>query len=182
MIVLDTNVLVVADAVRDDVSPACTEACVDALLEAQHGRYVLDDDDHVLAQYQANVDDQRPYGVAFEFLMHVYDTQRDPARAERVRLTPHAERGWQEFPDDPRLARFDRTDRVFAAVARDRAPVVNATDSDWWDHAEALAANGITVRFLCADRFADRQRPPPRRRGPPETNRAGADPPTAPAL
>ena len=55
---------------------------------------------------------------------------------------------------DERLARFDRDDRKFVAVAvgcEPTAEVFNATDTDWWHHRVALEENGVQVRFLCPE-------------------------------
>lgn len=57
-----------------------------------------------------------------------------------------------EFPQDPALNGFDRSDRVYVAVANASLldPIVlNAVDKGWWDHHEALNRNGINVNFLC---------------------------------
>ena len=55
-----------------------------------------------------------------------------------------------DFPNDPNLAGFDSSDRKFAAAARKTGvPVMNATDSDWLIHRDALTANGIVVEFIC---------------------------------
>jgi len=55
-----------------------------------------------------------------------------------------------DFPDDPALHNFDRSDRKFAALARrERIPVANATDSDWHQFARPLNAHGIEINFIC---------------------------------
>jgi len=30
-------------------------------------------------------------------------------------------------------------------------PILNAVDSDWWHHQDALARHGVRVEFLCPD-------------------------------
>jgi hypothetical protein len=57
-----------------------------------------------------------------------------------------------EFPKDAELQSFHRDDRKYVAVAlasRTTPAVLNAVDQDWWQHREALARNGVRVRFLC---------------------------------
>ena len=52
----------------------------------------------------------------------------------------------------PELADFDLSDRKFVAVALTHAtnpPVVNATDSDWHHHREALLRHGVRIESVC---------------------------------
>jgi hypothetical protein len=46
---------------------------------------------------------------------------------------------------------FDADDRIYVALARACPPsqVVNAVDSDYEEHAEALGGIGVSVRQLC---------------------------------
>ena len=63
-------------------------------------------------------------------------------------------RGFEEFPDSARLSSFDRSDRKFVAVALasgSSPKVLNAADTDWWDHRQALEENGVDVVFLCPE-------------------------------
>ena len=71
-----------------------------------------------------------------------------------MEIHPHTEREFVEFPEDQRLADFDRDDRKFVAVALASGaspPIVNATDTDWWEHRDALSEHSVNVRFLCTD-------------------------------
>ncbi len=75
-----------------------------------------------------------------------------------VELTHHVERRFEEFPADIDLAAFDRSDRVFVAVAlTGPAPsrVVNAVDSDYKLFHVALSRNGLTVHELCPNELKD---------------------------
>ena len=72
----------------------------------------------------------------------------------RVAITPNADRGFEEFPDDPALASFDRDDRKFVAVAcasGGSPSIVNATDTDWWEYREVLEEHGVAIHFLCPE-------------------------------
>ena len=76
------------------------------------------------------------------------------ARRRYVSLTPDSVRTFAEFPADPRLAGFHDDDRKFVAVSvrhPGRPPILQALDSEWWGHREALDDNGVTVDFLCPD-------------------------------
>ena len=86
-------------------------------------------------------------------------TGRTQAAVRQVTITPHEQRGFEEFPDDPELARFDRDDRKFVAVALASGtspPIVNASDRDWWEHREALQVHGIEILFLCPELMPQR--------------------------
>jgi hypothetical protein len=71
-----------------------------------------------------------------------------------VEIRPRGSGGdCEEFPDDPELVRFDRSDRKFVAVAlasRLDPSVLNATDTDWWHYRECLKRHGVRVVFLCS--------------------------------
>lgn len=59
-----------------------------------------------------------------------------------------------EYPNDLSLAAFDRQDRKFVAVslASKLNPVIlNAVDSDWKYHENALNNLGVAVEFLCPE-------------------------------
>jgi hypothetical protein len=67
---------------------------------------------------------------------------------------PHSERGFEEYPDDPDIAAFDPSDHKFVAVALagpQPAVVLNAVDTDWWEHRAALTRNKVNIEFLCPD-------------------------------
>lgn len=78
-------------------------------------------------------------------------------------MTPRAGRedDFEEFPRDPALSGFDRSDRKFAAVAlasgRD-AVLLNATDTDWWSYRWPLAKHGLRVQFLCPKQMKQKRR------------------------
>ena len=61
---------------------------------------------------------------------------------------------FKEFPSDPELRHFDKSDRKFVAVScahSERPPIWEAVDSKWMLFQNALIANGVTVEFLCPD-------------------------------
>ena len=162
--VVDTNVLCVAEGVPGAWPDTCVLACVRYLRELQaSGSVVIDDADRILSEYAgalSAVGRGQP-GVGRRFLLWLYQRRGDVAHCEVVRITPSPDDDGDfiEFPSDEALANFDRDDRKFVATAMvsSREPeVVNATDSDWWDHREALMRNGVTVRFLCHEMFVGR--------------------------
>jgi hypothetical protein len=88
--------------------------------------------------------------------------QANPVCCEQVHLTPIADptREFVEFPLDPNLAGFDPADRKWVAVARSsqhQPPILNAVDSDWWNHRAALITHGVHVDCLCPHLQKQRQ-------------------------
>jgi hypothetical protein len=153
--VIDTNVLMVADGRADQADPDCVLACVDALQEAkERGLTLIDADYLILDEYRRGVGlgSRRAGGV---FLKWLWDNQANQKRCLRVSLTPRGPDGdFAEFPADPALQTFDPDDRKFVAVAVSSGlapPILNASDTDWWHHREALARNAVILRFLCED-------------------------------
>ncbi len=165
-LVLDTNVLLVANGDNAEASDSCQLACIEALETVKRGhRLVLDDRAEIVEEYRKRLKraEQR---VGWAFLRWIYDHQFNPDRCELVAISKHPGRGYEAFPEDPELERFDPDDRKFVAVALIsplRPPVVNAVDRDWWDFEAALRQNGVTVQFACEDQLDRWRRERPRK-------------------
>ncbi|MFN8557994.1 MAG: hypothetical protein U0531_11845 [Dehalococcoidia bacterium] len=155
--VVDTNVLVAANARDTHASPVCSRACKDALVTIQRSkRVVLDDGRRILKEYLANASSSGQPGVGDAFLLWVLRNQANRRHCEQVTITPRAgaDDNFEEFPIDPDLAGFDRADRKFVAVAlasNHQPAVLNATDTDWYHHREALGRYGLRITFLCPE-------------------------------
>lgn len=157
-VVVDTNVPVTANGRASHASAECEAASRKRLLTITRGHelLVVDDGFEIFGEYLVHLSTSGQPGVGDLFLRWVNDHQFDPARCERVVLSKHSTRGYAEFPDDPDLSGFDPADRKFAAAAlasRHSPSVLNAVDSDWWQHRHALARHGVTVDFVCEDQF-----------------------------
>lgn len=168
--VVDTNVLLVANAQHEQASPACVEACVARLLALQaEGVVVLDDGFRILDEYQHKTRLQPPKGVGDVFLKWLLRHLGDPRRVETVALVEEAGQMFPAFPDAELQGRFDPSDRKFVAVAAAhpaRPPIWQAADSKWLGWWPALARAGVRVEFLCFDdacRFYEAKfhQPPP---------------------
>jgi hypothetical protein len=155
--VVDTNVPVVANGRTEQVGPHCIRACV-AALEKVHdgGVVVLDDGLRVLGEYMDNLSMSGQPGVGDFFMKWVWENQAVTEHCERVTIAPRPDDpdSFEEFPQDPDLASFDRSDRKFVALALASQldpTILNAVDSDWWDYGPALARHGVVVENLCPD-------------------------------
>lgn len=164
-VVVDTNVILVANGQHEDVSGSCVASCALRLQEiANGGRVAIDDEYRILKEYQHRTSPyagKRPGDVFVKWLLR---HTANPARCTQVKLEPHARRQFDAFPDDGRLANFDPADRKFVAVAMahpERPPILQATDSKWLEWSTALSDHGVTVDFVCrsdARRFDRRRR------------------------
>lgn len=153
-VVIDTNVLVVANGVDDEARARCQLACIEALERARGGRIAIDDAQRILDEYRTYCSFRGQPGVGDAFFRWLWNQQGNAERCLAVAITPHEQRGFAEFPADGRLAGFDPSDRKFVAVSRstgEPSPVLNATDSDWWYARAALANHGVQVEFLCPE-------------------------------
>ena len=148
-------------------SEDCVIACVRRLVEIKStGKIVLDDGYRILLEYRDNLRSDGQPGEGDAFLKWVLTNQANSQRCDRVRITPTEDsNSFVEFPDDPDLKSFDRSDRKFVAIARvhpDSPPILNAVDTDWWLFRDALERNGVHVEFLCprdVEGFARKRHP-----------------------
>lgn len=156
--VVDTNVAIVANRRETHADKQCQLACVEKLewLVAQ-GIIAIDDRRTILNEYGKHLQFSGVPGAGDMFYKFLLNHQY---RAERVRLvavTPSEDgrKGFEELPENT----FDPSDRKFLAVAVvAKAVVVNATDSDWDEHATLMEELGVTVSQLCPDYASKRTR------------------------
>lgn len=156
LVVVDTNVPIAANG-DSAVSLDCSERCIDAIVLVTSGkaRIAVDDGGRIVEEYGHKLAAAQQ-GVGHEFLKWVYNNQWDEAHCAQVPITPEAgsadDCDFVEFPASEALRTFDRSDRMFVAVAAahaDRPSILEAADAKWVGWAEALAAAGITVDFVC---------------------------------
>jgi len=152
-VVIDTNVLLVANGIHEEVSDRYREACVSALLARQRsGMVAIDEGNRILGEYLNKTHPNQPKGTGDAFLKWLLQNQHNASRVCRVLITEAGPDRFVEFPDPLLEEQFDPPDRKFAAVANAhpaKPPIWQAADSkwlDWWPH---LAARGISVDFLC---------------------------------
>jgi hypothetical protein len=162
---MDTNVAVVANGRAPQAGDTCIGACITALIEIrERQRMVLDDQGSILEEYRRHLSPSGQPGSGDAFFKWLWDNQGNPEHCRQVPVTPlhRGGRGFEEFPDDPSLAHFDPSDRKFVAVALagdEQPPILNASDTDWWEHREALSRHGIEIRFLCPELMKSRKEP-----------------------
>ena len=153
--VVDTNVAIVAnghpEAGKDNSQPtiACRLAAVQ-FLQSLLKRHVvlLDSDGAIQTEYRTYLNPAGQPGVGDRFYQTVLHSS--PERVRRVDLPKTQTGDYMDIPNSLILDGFDPSDRKFVALAhRENAPIANAVDSDWIEHSDTLAAEGIVVQNLC---------------------------------
>lgn len=158
-VIVDTNVAIVANQKSPQASTQCVLHCIQTLHElTKTGVLVLDDGWRIISEYRRNLQQSGQPGIGDAFCKWVLTNWSNSNRCELVAITQRADSSdltdFLEFPSDPALQNFDRSDRKFVAVALvhpELPPILNATDTDWWYHRAELEAYGIKLRFLCID-------------------------------
>ena len=158
--VIDTNVAVTANAASTDAPPGCIAASGRALANVMQGGHLyLDAGGAIVKEYRANLGPRGEPGPGDEFLKWVLTNRSNTDRCLQVEIQCDQTGEPLGFPHTQELHSFDRSDRKFAVTALEyiarnspqKAPVLNATDSDWWHHRIPLAEAGIELEFLCQD-------------------------------
>ena len=158
-VVVDTNVPVTANGKATKASTKCMENCIGLIGDILRSKYILrlDDDWHILGEYEDNMRSEGQPGVGDRFLLWTLRNRSNPARCRLVRITTqdiYGQSPFVEFPTDSALAGFDPDDHKFVAVAlanQAESRILNATDRDWWEYRRPLEANSIQIEFLCPD-------------------------------
>ena len=156
--IVDVNVAIVANGQSEQADARCQLSCVRSLEEVQQNMICLDDGDRIFKEYLDHLSMSGQPGVGDEFMDWLNQNRYIPNVCERVTIREHPARGFEEFPDDPALMAFDRSDRKYAAVARAsrHSPLIlNAVDSDWRDYESELSRHGINVSELCPQNLTE---------------------------
>lgn len=155
-VIVDTNVAMVASRLTPQADERCVDACIKRLAAIKDaGGLLVDDSGLILREYTKNLGHSGQPGAGHAFAKWAHDHQAIPAMVRSVSITPITNGGtrrFQEFPAAANLSIFDRSDQKFVAVALasgENSPILNAVDSDWWNHLAALTAAGVNVEFLC---------------------------------
>lgn len=133
--VVDTNVPIVAN--RKQAEPLdCAAVCARALRRIiQAGVLVIDGGGLIFGEYRRYLSFAGEPGVGDRFFKWLSDNRYKPNRVATIHLADDPNRigEFLIYPTDPELQQFDKSDRVFVAVAlahHDRPPIFNAVDSD----------------------------------------------------
>jgi len=154
-VVIDTNVLLVADKQHGDITDTCLSNCVTKLLELQvRGHVVIDDGYRIIGEYQNKLDANHGKNMGAAFLKWLLQNQANPRHVERIRITETSANHFEEFPSPELELEFDPPDCKFIAVANahpQKPTIWQAADSKWLNWWPMLQVYGIQVEFLCSE-------------------------------
>lgn len=155
-VVVDTNVAMVASRHAPQADDRCIDTCIKRLTVIRDaGGLLVDNLGLILSEYTRKLGHSGQPGVGHAFAKWAHDHQAIPAKVKQVAITQCVGTGWRrfdQFPDQANLSAFDKSDQKFVAVALasgEAPPILNAVDSDWWQHRDALTAVGVNIEFLC---------------------------------
>lgn len=155
-IVIDTNVLLVADGQAPHMSGACVQECLNRLEQVKSSEtIVIDDGWLILGEYHNKLQPNGAPSYGSAFLKWLLQVQGVPKHVSLVKISlqDKAQTRFAEFPNDKALeAQFDPSDRKFVAVANahpDKPPVLQAADSKWLAWQDKLLTHGIRLEILC---------------------------------
>ena len=152
---MDTNVAVVANGKSGQADKDCILECIARLRHIQEEcLLLLDDRNRIIDEYRNNLNPSGQPGPGDAFFLWLWQSQANHEHCRKIAVTPHEDRGFEEFPDDPDLNTFDQDDRKFVAVALasgTEPEVLNASDTDWWHHRQVLQQQGVEIVFLCPE-------------------------------
>lgn len=153
--IVDTNVPLTAGEEACPLGVECREACIHTIRDIWEGRHrlVLDGSGIIFRQYQENFGKRGDLGIAGRFQAWLLRNLFIPEHVKLVDIQPIDDYGdFEELPDEVRQSDFDRSDRVFVALALangNAAPIVQAADSKWIGWEAMLSRHGITLEFPC---------------------------------
>jgi hypothetical protein len=163
--IVDENVPIVANDVarlsqrKQPLAPQADNKCRLAAIQRlrqiiSSGHVLIDDAGSLLAGYRQYLSGKGQPGVGDAFLKYLADNEYNEQKVTRIALSINNDRTFAAFPEVPQLATFDAADRIFVALAL-TAPidstVVNAVDSDYSHHSQALVQFGVRVEELCPE-------------------------------
>lgn len=153
-VVIDANVLAAANFHANHISASCIEACIRFLIDVQMngGMVSIDKQGEILQEYARYCNHKGEPNVGDAFFKWLFDHQGYAFACEMVAIHPNTDRGYEEFPADITLEKFDLADRKYVAVAiasAYRPEIHNATDSDWSDFQSAFQKFGIMIHQHC---------------------------------
>lgn len=158
-VIVDTNVLAVAEGMHEDASAHCMASCLQLVRRITSGErsVVADEGDLILAEYVKTLKAAATAGPATKLARYLWNRRFDSAVCKRVVISPdeNPPGSFEEIPAD--IRDFDVDDQKFlataaAAEAEDGIlrPIFQAHDGEWWDRRADLHRNGFDVQFLCA--------------------------------
>jgi hypothetical protein len=155
-IVVDTNVLAVAEGLHPQASDECRAACIRLANRIHTGLAVAVDSEAsgemILLEYLQTLKKSKTSGIGRKLAVHLWSRRHDGTVCRRVDITRSGDSGetFEEIPSS--LQDFDSDDHKWIAVARaeeTRPQIFQALDREWWQRRRDFAEAGLDVQFLC---------------------------------
>ena len=159
--VVDTNVLIVANGLATHAAMDCQLSCVGELARLQReGVVCVDNKRLIMGEYGRMTDHDGPPMPGSAFYKYLWQNMYNEEKVRQVQVEPRDSEG-RDF-DDPVLPPNNlKKDAKFLAVAvKAEAVVVNAVDSDWYEHRALTDDLGVRVRQLCPQHSTRRRATP----------------------
>ena len=160
-VIIDTNVIVIANGEAEHASWECVEHCQNQLKQIinQSVRTVVDDKWRIFNEYKRNANIAKQKGIGDVFVKRLLQNWNNPNICTMLKITSLTGNGtdFEEYPnDDEALKDFHKNDRKFIAVALaykkesgQTATILLAIDRGWKDYLSTLAEYGVPVDILC---------------------------------
>lgn len=162
VVVVDTNVIVIANVVDDDDRKNCRELCIERLNQiiTQQEIIVIDDGWRILTEYINNTNPNTKKGIGDLIVKRLLQNRSNPSICRIVHISSLTGNGteFNEFPDDPELTDFDPDDRKFIAVAiayytqyQETPSILLAIDRGWLHFIHTLKNQGVQIELICEE-------------------------------
>ena len=151
-VVIDTNVIVVADDGHSECGADCLRACIDRLERVKKfERVVVDEDYQIIKEYLGRVcTSGKAKTLGGEFLKWLMQNLPNADHCIRITLNQIGHGLFSESPTG--FHGFDKDDMKFLAVANalsPKPPILQAVDTKWSAWSKEFSAAGITIENLC---------------------------------
>lgn len=156
-VVVDTNVLLVANGRHAAVSKECIATCSLRLNAIKKdGQISIDNKRRIINEYlkktspyqERKPPEQKGAGDAFLYWLLQNQTSK---RVRQIEIKESEDGGFDAIQPSQQFAAL-KADQKFIAVAladEKRPAILQAADTKWIEHTEALHKRGVTVEFLC---------------------------------
>jgi hypothetical protein len=159
-VVVDTNVLAVAEGLHPEAPDVCRAACINLAEKLNEGLVTaVDAGDEIVSEYLSALKGAASSGLGKKTAQRLFRLRRDPSVCRQVVVTPTdaPPGGYEEVPEQ--LRDFDTDDQKFIAVAAaaySQPQIYTAVDGEWWDRKRDFLDAGLDLQFLCPGYFLDR--------------------------
>ncbi len=150
-VVVDTNVLLVANGRHGSVSRECIANCSVRLDTIKRdGQISIDNKRRIISEYQNKTSPNQPKGAGDVFLKWLFQNLTNK-RVRQIDIGESDDGSFDAIQPPQQFAAL-KADRKFIAVAlkdTQRPSILQAADTKWIDHEAELKQRGIAIEFLC---------------------------------